>query len=1037
MPTFVSEVTQSLELNYQNPVLADLHSMLVPDIIAGNMLDPYNEDTYSASASSFPYVIEDGELSKYCTRDEYFVLPDSVLTPLINNVDFTLHFRFTDRDTDSNTHAFVLGSYTKDGSGYDWGFYRTSGNWAFYHANGATMGASSPTVPTDRAISLCIKRQGNELYFYQDGVLIIQKTITASNFTNSSSNHICARWGTSTTVQPRIRFHQMLMFDVAKTDADILTLHEDPHGIFRTAQDEVLDYGLTFPASGGAVDIPSFSLSGAYTVKGRFKTPAVFDANSKALIGKTSATDTYIGMTDTGLFRVNHGGTANTGTLQLAVNTEYTFSVIRDGANLITITVEGVGTDSFTRSGIAAVPHIGRANTYNYTGSVYWISMSSNGDNRYYDFNRTSGTIAPELLNGQNGTLVGFPVDSGYVRELSSTDGVTFDGVSTRASIPTFTGDWNAHLKGIFKFRATSAIKLVGNSATYSDDIQLDTTSLVIRNSQVTSTTIPLSKNYLDGVEHTLEIESNYGTNTLTVIIDGFTEHTGNAVWRGTNINRLMAYNDAYPPSAGTISRIYLENVSTGTVRDYDFTKTVGYAVPDLEGGADATLTGFTNVFYRPEASGEIVGYRFNGSGLSGTSPAGITATFPPIEIFNTLEFTVEFENFIRYADTGMRLLGGDSSMWFIADTTEWSIQRGSGNSNSNSYTSTIPSIGEAYNLKFSRNATGLFEVRINDVVVGSFQDATLVSGKHLSKIGEFLYVTAVYKANPFSFSKLHITTPAKTLSFDATTGDIDSFPEVVNGDHVVLTETKTSGWMPILSKQVFTIHPTLGDYINPSALQIGENGKPYIVEGILTTDIDTGTAHSLSTGYTNGLILRGLPTVRGALTTYTKLTSSNASYTLLLNGVSGVASTTFVYDIDVINTGAGKAVDGTSNNALHTLVFEGVAGKSLSDTAFQLDGYQKVTLKESIAYDSAFQGFMGESVIDQERVTAIDCMVINCNTSNNATRGGFRRLTAINCIASGNLQNDYYEATTQNSLSSDATGDIPSVVFTGAFVDG
>ena len=88
-----------------------------------------------------------------------------------------------------------------------------------------------------------------------------------------------------------------------------------------------------------------------------------------------------------------------------------------------------------------------RGDQNNFTaGDLYSLAIEdiTGGDNYFYDFNRSPATapVVPELINGQNGTMIGFPEPSGYVKNASNEIiGYRFNGVDTYAQAPTI--DYN------------------------------------------------------------------------------------------------------------------------------------------------------------------------------------------------------------------------------------------------------------------------------------------------------------------------------------------------------------------------------------------------------------------------------------------------------------------------------------------------------------------------------------------------------------------------------------------------------------------
>jgi hypothetical protein len=114
--------------------------------------------------------------------------------------------------------------------------------------------------------------------------------------------------------------------------------------------------------------------------------------------------------------------------------------------------------------------------------SIKYIETVDTTGSQYYDFNRTQGVAVPELLNGQDGTLVGFPTDSGYVRELSSNEII---GYALNAAGQTITLPMVGAYTGIVTYSDTTTAAISG-----SDNHVLDGTTPVVITKVIATDTV-------------------------------------------------------------------------------------------------------------------------------------------------------------------------------------------------------------------------------------------------------------------------------------------------------------------------------------------------------------------------------------------------------------------------------------------------------------------------------------------------------------------------------------------------------------------
>lgn len=266
------------------------------------------------------------------------------------------------------------------------------------------------------------------------------------------------------------------------------------------------------------------------------------------------------------------------------------------------------------------------------------------------------------------------------------------------------------------------------------------------------------------------------------------------------------------------------------------------------------------------------------------------------------------------------------------------------------------------------------------------------------------------------------------TQEYDHTTGDVDSIPNISGSNHATIT-AKTSGWMPIIERQVFTIAASGADYTTPGAMMNNTQNQPDnlpvgIISGVVAGGSMTETSRGTNSTHPNGIELIATPeqyfngdinaTLAGITGgVYTRLTK------MVLKGLS-------------MPSGVRPEQWEPHNWLIERCLFNIPNGGANAGIDFRGGG--STIVKQSMVINATRSGFFGESTD-----IYLDCIAISCNTSNYEYAQGFEgEATCIDCISYNNLNGDY-DGTLDlsNCVSSDATGSIPNVDFTGAFFDG
>ena len=479
------------------------------------------------------------------------------------------------------------------------------------------------------------------------------------------------------------------------------------------------------------------------------------------------------------------------------------------------------------------------------------IEIVDDNGTHVLDLNQTQGDIRDisGLANTLTCTVFSPAAESGYVRELGSHDGVTFDGVNDYATATTMalgsdfsitceitTGStvlgqqWIINAfendskrsfvcqtkEGFFKFTLNDTGESTGN-------VWIDSTVALATN---TSYSVVFSK---------------VGT-VMSIAIDGGTAETlpcfaGN-VWNDpTTIVGIATQIDGTNDFNGTIKTIDIQSTTfPANNRNYDFTKTTGLTVPDTISGNDATLVGFTNVFYRPEVSDSIIGYKFDGV---------MYASLPQdISIGVNEEFTIEFDIFYNPAGTAAEdecmILGADSggdNRFFIRPSGNMTLVTSLGTVVDFTCNFTF---GEWHNVKIDRVIGGN---TISAYIDGIFQDSTQMNHSFIFENIARVSTLRANKGTIITHLAVH-KTQVITNYYDFTTGDVDTIPDTVGGNHATIVSAATTGWQPLVDTQVFTGV----DYPLLSSLVTSESNASYLTKylganslGATISDFPTG----------------------------------------------------------------------------------------------------------------------------------------------------------------------------------------------------
>lgn len=284
---------------------------------------------------------------------------------------------------------------------------------------------------------------------------------------------------------------------------------------------------------------------------------------------------------------------------------------------------------------------------------------------------------------------------------------------------------------------------------------------------------------------------------------------------------------------------------------------------------------------------------------------------------------------------------------------------------------------------------------------------------------------------------KVSETIPADIVAFDVPlvmdldyqSGDVDSLPDKVNSAHnASINIVPTSGFLPILDKQVFTIGAVNRDYVNVGTFEIDQGGSTGIREGrVYGRVIEPSTITFSSATNTPNLIISAGDTPFDGGNTDSCDALLFADGKSLVTHQKGLSIKGLLVDGNYATTSYGF-IGGTSavldaELDINTCAIRNLGGLGIYTRS---NGGLNLQLKNSKVFDCSRSGVRnsGSGIYN---VTG--CLIAENNTSNEATTHGGMRLgtndTAVNNVFVGNgiaamklaIDGEDYNASDDDSL--------------------
>jgi hypothetical protein len=525
---------------------------------------------------------------------------------------------------------------------------------------------------------------------------------------------------------------------------------------------------------------------------------------------------------------------------------------------------------------------------------------------RFYDYTKIVGNslVVPETLNGQDGTMVGFPDNGVFVPEKNKTlVGQKFDGTQyVTITPPVLAAEFRIKFHFVYD-EATNNQALMGNNADNDNICQiLDPSTIYFRRGSG-GVNYNLVTPLVAGQEYTvafLRKADNFihcvGSDDLDLAPETLGSNTSHTFERFCSFNGGTFFK-------GTMLDISVDDITTpSNSRYYDFTIETGNTIMDTSGNDNhgTVVGGELQRVYDYSGYGEIAGYAFDG--ITYANSAASLSEVSAIDV--TLDFTVSEAPSTSYIfgyvdDRGVVLLNSTRIRFYSGSV----------------YDFTVPEygIGERLKLRFIEdNVIGELTLYINDVLietkVGKVAETMsnivfAARGNSLATRSPVIYHSALVKD----------LTNNKELNFDFTTGDQGKLVETIQGKHAIISNDSVVKWQPIVEVDVFTIgNDVKWDYLSFNAFQTARKTQPNKQKAIVY-----GTTGDTASSYIyNNNFLAGCEVV--AATGYEwDLQGTNADF-------ANIPFITNVYNAPItfrnmqVTTGAGQraTIDGCDNLA-------------------------------------------------------------------------------------------------------------------------
>jgi hypothetical protein len=326
-------------------------------------------------------------------------------------------------------------------------------------------------------------------------------------------------------------------------------------------------------------------------------------------------------------------------------------------------------------------------------------------------------------------------------------------------------------------------------------------------------------------------------TTKATITLNGTTESTKTSLsrlnsdyWYSVE-NMWLARSATYSASPNLlIASCEFYNDSKSLHKFYDFNRTQGTEAPELINGQNGTLVGFGGDSGYVIENNEIVGYRFDGVG---------DYALAPFTWAQNLTIEIKFKS--------KNALDADGRIFSLSGTgTRPLITIGSGTTNNtnkirlyfsnNSNVDAIVHLSGNEHVPFGEDIWRTIKLTLDGTNVQLYYEGALI----YTDVYDWTQYTitqmslgVVFRTSPVAFHEMDFAYVSITgdynAYYDGTTGDVDSIPDTVGGNHATIVNAATSGWMPIVDTQAFTRQ----DYSNPVDLNTSESNSNYLVKYI------------------------------------------------------------------------------------------------------------------------------------------------------------------------------------------------------------
>lgn len=697
-----------------------------------------------------------------------------------------------------------------------------------------------------------------------------------------------------------------------------------------------------------------------------------------------------------------------------------------------------------------------------------WQNDSRNPENnRFYDLNQANAqAYIPELLNGQHGELVGFPAPSGYVREVDSTKGIKFNGVNQYGAVePTLlwgNGDSFAFEFDFF-YTGEPNQSLAGDPEGFNNNILIESSTKIIVRMGNSSKAINLIAPLAVG-RHSIAIKRNgfadFGAYDLddNLLSEPMDPLGGALSLYGFGIQ----YNSGYFRQFKGVmyrARFYTDFNRTMLAHDWQFTKASGYSVPDEVGSLDIQLFNFDAARYRPEAGGNLIGYRFKKTSYAD---------------FNRFSwFSIEYNESCALEACFVYDANGERRYPITTNRNAWSNNQGIGiHENGNiiigygrhggqvQISKSLVNVdnGDFLTVRVEIDQDLTSRVYFNGELVHT-QTVSNIQSTEIARVGNWFELNnETYK--PFDDTVRYVQTERSgvvTNYWDCSTGDADQIIDTVGGNHAQIVDASTTGYLPIVKRRVLTLSPNVGsDYNDINSFFSAEksvNGSHpvLLVSGTNTVTTDSTLHMDVESEFPTGLTIKAvggeywgktLPDGSRDLDKSGKATLvSSVKGNKIRWGVNGqtlnveglVLETTSPDSVAVISMNPYRS---GHLNMLSSFVMQ-AGGGATNKAGLAVGSSNSATVKDSIIYGASSHGIESTGAGNAK---VFNTMVVKCNQANSGYRHGIFNAKAVNCIAfdNGDSGKDFHNNAegSANNISEDATGDIQLADIATAFAD-